>query len=97
MTTYSKMIVFHAMKGSQANAAPYMKIKLFLSVDKSGREYYFWELSNIYTGHRWFTQISKKAYDHMSNRLAKNYRFSFLPMYKASAHANMVFENQYYM
>ena len=71
MTTYSKMIVFHAMKGSQANAAPYMRIKLFLSVDKSGHEYYFWELSNIYTGHRWFTQISKKAYDHMSNRLAK--------------------------
>ena len=93
----SKMIIFHAMKGSQANAASYMKIKLFISVDKSGHEYYFWELSNIYTGHRWFTEISKKAYDQLSNRLAKNYRFSFLPMWKANAQANMVFENQYYV
>ena len=93
----SKMIIFHAMKGSQANAAPYMKIKLFLSVDKNGNEYYFWELSNIYTGHRWFTEISKKAYYHLSNRLAKNYRFIFLPMWTARAQANMVFETQYYM
>ena len=86
------------MKGNQANAATYMKIKLLISVDKeSGREWYFWELSNIYTGHRWFTQISKSAYDHLSDRLSKNYRFSYLPMYEASDHANVILENQYYV
>lgn len=93
----AKMLGFHIMNGSQANAAPYMKIMLRLSMDKFGHEYYSWELWNIYTGHRWYTAISKKAYTHLSNRLAKNYRFRSLPMKQYDASSCMVFENQYYI
>lgn len=97
MTTYCKMIFFHRNKGEYANASLWMRIKLFQSVTECGRTYYFWELSNIYTGHRWFTEIRESTYSRLWLRLASSYRFISRPGYKASAHSATVYETEFYL
>lgn len=94
MTTYCKMITFHAMHGRHATAGTQMRISLYDSLNPStGRHHYFWKLENAATGHIWFTELTgQDSFISMSCMLANRYRQQIGKVEQADPHSNFVQE-----